>query len=38
VFMVHGDSGPAEALAGRIRGELGWEVVVPGYRDRVTID
>lgn len=37
-FVVHGDSGPAEALAGRIRGELGWEVVVPGYRDRITID
>ena len=37
-FVVHGDSGPAEALAGRIRGALGWEAIVPAYRDRVTID
>jgi metallo-beta-lactamase family protein len=38
VFVVHGESGPADALAGRIKGELGWEVVVPAYRDRITID
>ena len=37
-FVVHGDAGPAEALAGKIRGALGWEAIVPAYRDRVTID
>ncbi len=38
VFVVHGDPGPAETLAKRIRAELGWDAVVPDYRERVTLD
>jgi len=34
LFVVHGDPGPAKILAERIQSELGWEVVVPAYRDR----
>jgi metallo-beta-lactamase family protein len=37
-FVVHGDPGPAAALAARIRKALGWEVVVPAYRDRVPLE
>lgn len=37
VLVVHGDPGPATALATRIRGELGWDAVVPGDRERVAI-
>jgi metallo-beta-lactamase family protein len=37
VFAVHGNHGPAEALAARVRGELGWKTVVPAYRDRVEV-
>src|SRR5262249_20321991 len=37
-FVVHGDPGPAETLAGRIRAELGWEATVPDYNERVTLD
>ena len=37
VFVVHGDPKPASALAGRIRRELGWDVVVPAYRHRTEI-
>ena len=38
VFVVHGDPGPAKALAERIRAELGWEATVPAYRDCVRVD
>jgi metallo-beta-lactamase family protein len=38
VFVVHGEPGPAETLARRIRAELGWDAVVPDYRERVTLD
>jgi metallo-beta-lactamase family protein len=38
VFVVHGDPGPARALATRIDKELGWAVDVPAYRDRVPIE
>ncbi|MBI3988363.1 MAG: MBL fold metallo-hydrolase [candidate division NC10 bacterium] len=38
VFVVHGDAGPAGALAARVMGELGWEATIPGYRDRLVID
>jgi metallo-beta-lactamase family protein len=37
-FVVHGEPAPAAALASRIRAELGWEVTVPGYGDRVALD
>jgi len=37
VFVVHGDPGPAQALASRVKSELGWTVVVPAYRDHATI-
>ena len=37
VFVVHGDARPAATLAERIRRELGWEAVVPAYRDRATL-
>jgi metallo-beta-lactamase family protein len=38
VFVVHGELPSAEALAGRIRTELGWDASVPDYRDRVRLD
>ena len=38
VFVVHGDPGPAQALATRIGDELGWTVTVTVYRDRFTIE
>jgi metallo-beta-lactamase family protein len=38
VFVVHGDPTPAATLAGRIRAELGWEAVVPDYRERLALD
>ena len=37
-FAVHGEPGPAQALATRIEKELGWAVDVPAYRDRVAIE
>jgi len=38
VFVVHGDDAPARTLAERIRAELGWDAVVPAYRDRLTLE
>lgn len=38
VFVVHGEPGASEALAARIRQELGWATAVPGYRDRLPLD
>jgi metallo-beta-lactamase family protein len=38
VFVVHGDPAPADALAARIRTELGWEAAVPDYRERAVLD
>jgi metallo-beta-lactamase family protein len=37
VFVVHGDPGPASALAARVRNELGWDVAVPAYGDRTIL-
>jgi metallo-beta-lactamase family protein len=38
LFVVHGEPEPAAALAGRVGRELGWNVSVPAYRDRVTLE
>jgi metallo-beta-lactamase family protein len=38
VFVVHGELGAADALANRIRTELGWDAHVPDYRELVTLD
>jgi metallo-beta-lactamase family protein len=37
-FLVHGDDAARTALAGRIRSELGWDVVVPVFGQRVALD
>ena len=34
-FLVHGEPPAAQALAGRLRGELGWNVQVPGLGERI---
>jgi metallo-beta-lactamase family protein len=38
MFLVHGEPEPTAALAGRVTREPGWNVTVPAYRDRVTIE
>jgi metallo-beta-lactamase family protein len=38
LFVVHGEPGPAAALADRVTRELGWNVSVPAYQERVTLD
>jgi metallo-beta-lactamase family protein len=38
LFVVHGEPEPAAALVRRVTCELGWNVSVPAYRDRVTIE
>jgi metallo-beta-lactamase family protein len=38
VFVVHGDPGPAAALAGRIEKELGWASTVPQHEESVLLD
>lgn len=37
-FLVHGEDDARVAFAARIRDELGWEVHVPSYLERVTLD
>lgn len=37
VFVTHGEPDSAQALAARIRRELGWVAVVPGYMEVVTL-
>jgi metallo-beta-lactamase family protein len=37
IFVVHGDPGPAQALATRIDKELGWPVTVAACSNRVAI-
>ena len=36
-YVVHGESGPAQALAARVREELGWTAAVPVHGERVPI-
>jgi metallo-beta-lactamase family protein len=38
VVVVHGDPGPAAALAARVREEIGWDAVVPAHGDRIELD
>lgn len=38
VFVVHGDPVPAQTLAMRINGELGWTVAVPKHGESVSLD
>lgn len=38
LFVVHGEPEPANALAARVKRELGWSVTVPAYRDRFDLD
>jgi metallo-beta-lactamase family protein len=38
LFVVHGEPQPSAALAARVTHELGWNVSVPAYRDRVTLE
>ena len=37
IFVVHGDPDAASAFAERIRGDLGFDAVLPTYRDVVTL-
>jgi hypothetical protein len=37
-LVVHGEPGPAAALADRVTRELDWNVSVPAYQERVTLD
>jgi metallo-beta-lactamase family protein len=37
-FVVHGEPGPADALAARVRAELGWDVSVPRHGETATLD
>ena len=37
VFVTHGEEGSSEAFAAKIRSELGLTVVVPRYREKVTL-
>jgi metallo-beta-lactamase family protein len=34
-FVIHGESGSAEAMAGHLREQFGWNVEVPQYGERV---
>ena len=37
-FLVHGEPGAMDTLAGRIRSELGWTVQTPAYSEKVEIN
>lgn len=37
-YITHGEPDAADALRGRIEHELGWNVVVPDYMERVVLD
>ncbi|MGZ5388881.1 MAG: MBL fold metallo-hydrolase RNA specificity domain-containing protein [Aeromicrobium sp.] len=36
-YVVHGETHAAETFAGRLDRELGWNAVVPGYQERVSL-
>ena len=38
VYVVHGEEDAAQAMARRVRDELGWVAVVPRYGERVRLD
>lgn len=38
VFTTHGEPDAAEAMAGHIRDEFGWNVMVPGYTQSVDLE
>jgi len=37
-FTTHGEPDAAEAMAGHIRDEFGWNVVVPQYEESIELD
>jgi len=37
VFLVHGEDPARETLAARIRADLGWDVAVPSYGERIEL-
>ncbi|MBK6748601.1 MAG: MBL fold metallo-hydrolase [Acidobacteria bacterium] len=38
VFTTHGEPDAAEAMAGHIRDQFGWNVVVPGYEQTIELE
>ena len=36
-FMIHGEPDSAEALRDKIKSELGWNVVIPAYKEVVEL-
>jgi metallo-beta-lactamase family protein len=38
VFVTHGEPGASESMAGHIRERFGWNVTVPSYGDKITIE
>jgi metallo-beta-lactamase family protein len=36
-FLVHGDHEPMDALAARIRAELGWDVATPAWKEQASL-
>ena len=38
VYLVHGEADSSRAMADRLINDLGWNVVVPEYGERVRVD
>jgi metallo-beta-lactamase family protein len=38
VFVTHGEPGASNSMASHIRERFGWDVTVPSYGDKVTIE
>jgi metallo-beta-lactamase family protein len=36
-FMIHGEPNSAEALRDKIKSELGWNVVIPAYKEIIEL-